>query len=102
MVRIGPYRTADNKIEGVVLAFVDIDRLKQGEAKLRARSEHLEDLVEERSRMLSNATRLAAIGETAGVGGHDLPNPLQTLINNLHLVQGTMKAQSTSTPGEEP
>jgi len=102
MVRIGPYRTADNKIEGVVLAFVDIDRLKQGEAKLRARSEHLEDLVEERSRMLSNATRLAAIGETAGMVGHDLRNPLQTIINTIHLAKEAMKANSASTPEKDP
>ena len=102
MVRVGPYRTADNKIEGVVLAFVDIDRLKQGEAKLRARSEHLEDLVEERSRMLSNATRLAAIGETAGMVGHDLRNPLQTIINTIHLAKEAMKANSASTPEKDP
>jgi len=102
LVRIGPYRTADNKIEGAVLAFVDIDRLKQGEAKLRARSEHLEDLVEERSRMLSNTTRLAAIGETAGMVGHDLRNPLQTIINTIHLAKEAMKANSASTPEKDP
>src|SRR2546425_1295025 len=102
LVRIGPYRTADNKIEGAVLAFVDIDRLKQGEAKLRARSEHLEDLVDERSRMLSNTTRLAAIGETAGMVGHDLRNPLQTIINTIHLAKEAMKAKSASTPGKDP
>src|SRR2546421_364081 len=102
LVRIGPYRTADNRIEGAVLAFVDIDRLKQGEAKLRARSEHLEDLVEERSRMLSNTTRLAAIGETAGMVGHDLRNPLQTIINTIHLAKEAMKANSTSTPEKDP
>src|SRR5467141_2611496 len=102
MVRIGPYRTADNKIGGVLLAFVDIDRLKQGEAKLRARSEHLEDLVEERSRMLSNATRLAAIGETAGMVGHDLRNPLQTIVNTIHLAKEAMKANGASTPGKDP
>ncbi|TMI36420.1 ATPase, partial [Candidatus Bathyarchaeota archaeon] len=81
LVRIRPYRTADNKIEGAVLAFVDIDRIKQVEEELRARSGHLEDLVEERTRMLSNTTRMAAIGETAGMVGHDLRNPLQTIIN---------------------
>jgi len=102
LVRIGPYRTADNRIEGAVLAFVDIDRLKQGEAKLRARSEHLEDLVEERSRMLSNTTRLAAIGETAGMVGHDLRNPLQTIINTIHLAKEAMKANPASMPEKDP
>ena len=91
LVRIRPYRTADNKIEGAVLAFVDIDRIKQVEEELRARSEHLEDLVEERTMMLSNTTRMAAIGETAGMVGHDLRNPLQTIINTIHLAKESMK-----------
>jgi signal transduction histidine kinase len=101
LVRIGPYRTGDNKIEGAVLAFVDIERLKQGEAKLRLRSERLEDLVEERTRMLSNTTRLAAIGETAGMVGHDLRNPLQTIINTIHLAKEAMKKNGAST-GKDP
>jgi two-component system, chemotaxis family, CheB/CheR fusion protein len=98
LIRIGPYRTMENKIEGAVLAFVDIDRLKRVEQKLRARSEHLEDLVEERTRMLSNTTRLAAIGETAGMVGHDLRNPLQTIINTIHIAKEAMKMQEASTP----
>src|SRR5437867_6692576 len=96
LIRVGPYRTTDNKIEGAVLAFVDIDRLKRVEEKLMARSEHLEDLVEERTRMLSNTTRLAAIGETAGMVGHDLRNPLQTIINTIHLAKESMKMDETS------
>jgi two-component system, chemotaxis family, CheB/CheR fusion protein len=101
LVRIGPYRTGDNKIEGAVLAFVDIERLKQGEAKLRLRSERLEDLVEERTRMLSNTTRLAAIGETAGMVGHDLRNPLQTIVNTVHLAKEAMKKNGASS-GKDP
>src|SRR5207245_998475 len=38
LIRVGPYRTADNSIEGAVLAFVDLDRLKQGDAELSARA----------------------------------------------------------------
>ncbi|HVH14875.1 MAG TPA: ATP-binding protein, partial [Candidatus Angelobacter sp.] len=100
LIRIGPYRTMDNRIEGAVLAFVDIDRLKQVEAKLRTRSEHLEDLVEERTRMLNDTTRLAAIGETAGMVGHDLRNPLQTIINTIHLAKEAMKT-SVASPEKE-
>jgi len=95
LVRIRPYRTADNKIEGAVLAFVDIDRIKQVEEELRARSEHLEDLVEERTMML-NTTRMAAIGETAVMVGHDLRNPLQTIINTIHLAKESMKMDEVS------
>src|SRR5207249_10133732 len=69
----------------------DIERREQDEEGVRARSEHLEDLVEERTRMLSNTTRMAAIGETAGMVGHDLRNPLQTIINTTHLAKESMK-----------
>src|SRR5438093_3109650 len=96
LVRIRRYRTADNKVEGAVLAFVDIDRIKQVEEELRARSGHLEDLVEERTMMLSNTTRMAAIGETAGMVGHDLRNPLQTIINTTHLAKESMKMDEVS------
>jgi two-component system CheB/CheR fusion protein len=89
---IRPYRTADNKIDGAVIAFVDIDRIKQAEEKLRTHSEQLEEVVEERTRMLRNSTRMAAIGETAGMVGHDLRNPLQTIINSIHLATESMKS----------
>ncbi len=35
-VRVRPYRTADNKIEGAVISFVDIDALKRGRDQARA------------------------------------------------------------------
>jgi len=35
LLRIHPYRTSENKIDGAVLVLVDIDELKQGEAALR-------------------------------------------------------------------
>ncbi|HYU55275.1 MAG TPA: chemotaxis protein CheB [Candidatus Dormibacteraeota bacterium] len=89
---IRPYRTADNKIDGAVIAFVDIDRIKQAEEKLRAHTEQLEEVVEERTRMLRNSTRMAAIGETAGMVGHDLRNPLQTIINTIHLATESVKS----------
>jgi two-component system CheB/CheR fusion protein len=92
---IRPYRTADNKIDGAVIAFVDIDRSKQAEEKLRTHSEQLEEVVEERTRMLRNSTRMAAIGETAGMVGHDLRNPLQTIINTIHLATESMKSGGT-------
>ncbi|MGZ4932574.1 MAG: GAF domain-containing protein [Halobacteriota archaeon] len=46
---------------------------------LKQYSEHLGELVEERTRQLKDAERLAGIGETAAMIGHDLRNPLQGL-----------------------
>jgi two-component system CheB/CheR fusion protein len=72
--RILPYRTKDNRIEGVVITFVDVTERKQAE-----------DAV--------NAAKLAA--ETANLGksrflaaaSHDLRQPLQTFILLLDLLE---------------
>ena len=40
-MRIRPYRTTENRIEGVVVVLVDIDSLKRGEEAIRASAERL-------------------------------------------------------------
>ena len=45
----------------------------------------LEQLVEERTQKLKDAERLATIGETAGMVGHDIRNPLQSIISEVYL-----------------
>ncbi|MGZ4941949.1 MAG: ATP-binding protein [Halobacteriota archaeon] len=47
--------------------------------QLEYQTEHLSALVEERTVLLKSAERLAGIGETATMIGHDLRNPLQGL-----------------------
>ncbi|MFA5862443.1 MAG: PAS domain-containing protein [Candidatus Thermoplasmatota archaeon] len=44
--RIRPYRTHDNRIDGVVITFVDIETMKLAEDKVRAASRYAEDLVD--------------------------------------------------------
>ncbi|MGZ4916766.1 MAG: ATP-binding protein [Halobacteriota archaeon] len=48
-------------------------------AQLKQHTDHLEDLITERTAQLKDAERLAAIGQTAAMIGHDLRNPLQAL-----------------------
>ncbi|MGZ4907996.1 MAG: PAS domain S-box protein [Halobacteriota archaeon] len=57
----------------------DVTERHRAEEKLAHYSEQLEDLVEERTAQLKDAERLAGIGETAAMIGHDLRNPLQGL-----------------------
>ena len=57
----------------------DITDRKKMETELRRYTEALEDLVEERTRKLKEAERLAAIGELATMVGHDLRNPLASM-----------------------
>jgi signal transduction histidine kinase len=63
---------------------------KKAENELKAHSQHLEELVRERTQKLREAERLATIGETALMVGHDLRNPLQVIINSLYSANTVM------------
>lgn len=94
------------KVEGRVVAIINVesDRLnaftKEDQELLETLSQHvasamdrlnyvkqLEQLVEERTRELKQAERMAAIGETAAMVSHDLSSPLQAMTNLLYLVK---------------
>jgi signal transduction histidine kinase len=60
---------------------------KELQDKLEQYSKHLETLVEEKTAQLRDKERLAAIGQTAGMVGHDLRNPLQTLSGEAYLAK---------------
>jgi PAS domain S-box-containing protein len=73
----------DNQLVGTVGLYKDITERKQMEKKLEEYSQHLEELVEKRTKQLKEAheqliksERLAALGQVAAMVGHDLRNPL--------------------------
>ncbi|NLF87278.1 PAS domain S-box protein [Candidatus Bathyarchaeota archaeon] len=70
----------------------DITERKQIEQKLEEYAKNLERLVEERTRQLKDAERLAAIGQTAGMIGHDIRNPLQAIAGDLYLITEDVEA----------
>jgi two-component system, chemotaxis family, CheB/CheR fusion protein len=55
LLRFRPYRTAQDRIEGVVITFINITALKESEAQLLQSNETLEQRVEERTRELRAA-----------------------------------------------
>lgn len=57
LMRILPYRTSENVIEGAVLTFVDINAQKRAEEQLRTLSTDLERRVQERVSELKSASR---------------------------------------------
>jgi signal transduction histidine kinase len=68
----------------------DITRQKELQEELERHTEHLEQLVEERTRQLKVSERLAAIGATAGMVGHDIRNPLQAIVSDVYLAKSEL------------
>jgi PAS domain S-box-containing protein len=82
-----PIKDQGDKIVGAVVAARDITGYKEAEAKLEDYRKNLERLVEERTKQLKDSERLAAIGATAGMVGHDIRNPLQAITGDLYLAK---------------
>ncbi len=96
-MRVRPYLTEDKKIDGAFLSFTDITKRKNAEEMLDKYSKNLEKLVEERTSQLKDSERLAAMGATAGMVGHDIRNPLQAMTSDVYLA----KSELESIPGGE-
>ncbi|MCW4017749.1 MAG: PAS domain S-box protein [Candidatus Bathyarchaeota archaeon] len=75
---------------GVSVLTKDVTQRKELQNKLEEYTQRLEDLVKIRTEKLKAAERLAAIGETAGMVGHDIRNPLQTISGELYLAKGEL------------
>jgi len=82
---------------GVICYYFDSTKLRETErglseaqAKLKEYAANLESLVEERTNQLKNSERLAAIGATAGMVGHDIRNPLQAITSDIYLAKSEL------------
>jgi len=75
-LRIRPYRTLENQIDGVVLVLQDINSLKESAAKLEAAREEAEMANRAKDEFLSNLS-------------HELRNPLSVMLGWAKLLQGT-------------
>ena len=84
----------DGKPDGALVVAHDVTERKKAERALEKRAKNLESLVEERTKALRNSERLAAIGATAGMVGHDIRNPLQGMTSDVYLA----KTELASTP----
>ena len=86
--RDGEMAMAFGEIASVALANSQmLEMLEENEKELRKHSEHLEELVQERTRQLKDSERMATIGQTAGMVGHDIRNPLQAISGDVYLVK---------------
>ena len=76
------------KVIGIWSIVREISEQKQLQKNLEEHAGVLQKIVEDREKQLKDTERLVAIGQTAGMVGHDLRNPLQTLIGELYLAKG--------------
>lgn len=60
LMRLRPYRTQDDRIQGIVVTFIDISELKQTAQELTQLKENAEQVVQERTRELDEANRKLA------------------------------------------
>lgn len=81
----------DGKLTSVLSFVLDVTERKNMQKKLEEYAHNLESLVEERTKTLRDAERLAAIGATAGMVGHDIRNPLQAITGDLFLAKSDIE-----------
>jgi len=90
------WRLTDGKgnVVGIWSIVRDISAQKRLQKSLEKHAGNLEKIVEERTKQLKEKERLAAIGQTAAMVGHDLRNPLQTLLGELYLAKSEVEELS--------
>ncbi|MEM2128951.1 MAG: ATP-binding protein, partial [Candidatus Methanomethylicaceae archaeon] len=75
--------------QGIVL---DVTEEVLAKEVLREYTSNLEKVVLERTKALREAERMAAIGETALMVGHDLRNPLQVIVNLVYSMSDAIRS----------
>jgi len=94
LVNAVPLRDSAGEIDEILALSIDITERKRAEEALQEYSEHLEEMVEERTRKLREAQeqlirqeKLAVLGKLAGGVSHDLRNPLGAIRNAAYFLR---------------
>ena len=96
---------SDGKIMEMFESNVDITeriqmqlKLEESAVRLEEYATQMEELANQRAAQLKDAERLATIGATAGMVGHDIRNPLQAITGDIYLAKTEL---ATISEGEE-
>ncbi|MGE5575275.1 MAG: CheR family methyltransferase [Ignavibacteria bacterium] len=89
-MRVRPYLTQDRKVGGAILSFSDITEMKKLAGEKQFYTDNLEQRVTDQAGKLVASERLAAIGATAGMVGHDIRNPLQAISSDAYLIKSDL------------
>jgi signal transduction histidine kinase len=91
-LRIRPFLSHDKKIKGAVLSLAEISEMKRLEDENASYTTDLEQRVNDQAGELLASERLASIGKTAGMVGHDIRNPLQSIVSELYVARQEIEA----------
>jgi PAS domain S-box-containing protein len=69
-------------------------KLEENAVLLEEYANQMEELANQRAQQLKDAERMAAIGQTAGMVGHDIRNPLQAITSDMYLITEEVKAMN--------
>ena len=86
-VRTWRLTNGKGKVIGLWSIVRDITQQKDSQKNLEKNADLLKEIINDRTKQLKDSERLVAIGQTAGMVGHDLRNPLQTVIGELYLAK---------------
>jgi PAS domain S-box-containing protein len=93
---------------GFVSIVKDITQRKMMEKQLKNYSDHLEKLVDKRTKALKESQeqllkskQLAAVGQAATMVGHDLRNPLQAIENGVFYIENDLSNHQLSEKAKE-
>jgi len=66
-------------------------KLEENTIMLEEYASQMEKLAEQRAQQLQSTERLATIGQTAGMVGHDIRNPLQAITSDMYIISEEIK-----------
>ena len=93
-LELGGYMMEKTTLSVFGQSFVTSLNKKNVRKTFKLNADYLRKVIEERTKQLKDSERLVAIGQTAGMVGHDLRNPLQTIIGELFLAKNEVKSLS--------
>lgn len=90
---VSPLKYSDGTLKGIVSVVRDISRRKQAEEEIIKHRDHLEEMVQERTRELHDAQdelvrkeRLFTLGQLTATVSHELRNPLGAMRPSLFII----------------
>lgn len=81
---------------------VEYQKASLARSKNSTQIKHLRQVIRDKDLKLKSAERLSTIGQTAGMIGHDIRNPLQSILGEVYLAKDELTAIQDCTSKKKP